>query len=52
MGKIFQIFMKFRVKLSIFASDFIPSALCSLLPPPTIEKDAFPSWMFGLKVYR
>ena len=38
MGKIFQIIMKFRVKLSIFASDFIPSALCSLLQP----QNAFP----------
>lgn len=59
MGKIFQISKTFWVKLSILASGF----LFSLLPPPTTEKDAFPknlrlkkdafpSWMFGLKVYR
>ena len=59
MGKIFQILEMFRVKLSILASNF----LYSLFPAPTTEKDAFPknlrlkkdafpSWMFGLKVYR
>ena len=59
MGKIFQITRAFWVKLSILVSNF----LYSLFPAPTTEKDAFPknlrlkkdafpSWMFGLKVYR
>ena len=48
MGKIFQIPRMFWVKLSILASNF----LYSLFPAPTTEKDAFTSWMFGLKVYR